>query len=173
LKTCRQNIQVSWYNTQEISIITTTEDTEQFHEEMTEALNMFSQLCPQLDTVAQIHSRAVTWEDDNDMVSLRCGEDLVWLAVQKLSRWWLEKTERHIALWNCDLSDDKDEDDGNGYLTGGRQVQEAITGQGMEHFWPDQRADENNNPLKDDVTISAKCILVTGSLQECLRVCGV
>jgi len=78
LKTCRQNIQEIWYNTGALSIVTTGEGTEQFHEDITEALNMFSQHCPQLDAVAEIYSRAATWEDVNDMVSLRCGGNLMW-----------------------------------------------------------------------------------------------
>ena len=77
LKTCRQFIQGLWYNTRGLSIVTTVEGTEWFHEDVTEALNMFSQHSPRLDTVAKIYSRAATWEDVNNIVSLRCREDLV------------------------------------------------------------------------------------------------
>jgi hypothetical protein len=94
LKTCRQYIQEIWYNTRALSIVSTAEGTERFHQDVTEALNMFSQHSPRLDVVAGIYSRAATWEDVNDILSLRCGEDLVWWAVETLRRRWLENTEQ-------------------------------------------------------------------------------
>jgi len=131
LKTCRQYIQEIWYNTRALSIVTWAKGTEQFHEDVTEALNMFSQHSPRLDTVAEIYSRAATWEDVNDMISLRCGEDLVWWAVETLGHRWLENTERQMALRNCNLSDD-DDDNGNGNSTGGGEEQRTNTGKGKE-----------------------------------------
>jgi len=73
---------------------------------------MFSQHSPRLDAVAEIYSRAATWEDVNDMGWLRCGEDLVLRAVETLGRRWVENTEQQMALRNCNLFDD-DDDYGN------------------------------------------------------------
>jgi hypothetical protein len=151
LKTCRQYIQKIWYNTRELSIVTSAEGTKRFHEDVTEALNMFSQHSPRLDAVANIYSRAATWEDVNDMVSLRCREDLVWWAVETLGRRWLEIMERQMALQNCDLSDD-DDDDGSGNSTGGGQDQRANTGKGKGPVQPDQRGEDDDNPSEDDDT---------------------
>jgi len=61
------------------------------------------------------------------MVSLRCGEDLVWCAVETLGHLWLEYTEWQMALQNCDVSNDEDDDDRNGNLKGGRQDTGAST----------------------------------------------
>ena len=152
LKTCRQYIQEIWYNTRALSIVFTSEGTEWFHEDVTEALNMFSQHSPRLDAVAKIYSRTATWEDVNDMLSLRCGEDLVWWAVETLGHRWLENTERQMALWNRDLSDDEDDDDGNGNSTGGGQDKRANTGKGKEPVRPDQRGEDDDNPSEDDDT---------------------
>jgi hypothetical protein len=132
LKTCRQYIQEIWYNTRALSIVSTAEDTERFHEDVMEALNTFSQHSPRLDTVAEIYSRAATWEDVNDMLSLRCGEDVVCWAVETLGRRWLENTERQMALRNRNLSDDEDDDNGNGNSKGGGKDEEANTGKGKE-----------------------------------------
>jgi hypothetical protein len=145
LKTCRQYIQDIWYITGALSIVTTAEGTERFHEDVTEALNMFSQHSPRFDAVAEIYSRAATWEDVNDMVSLACGEDLVWWAVETLGRRWLENTERQMALWNCDLSDD-DDDDSNGNSTGGGQEKRANTAKGKKPVRPDQPGEDDENP---------------------------
>jgi len=112
---------------------------------------MFSQHSPRPDTVAQIYSRAATWEDVNDMVSLRCGENLVWWAVETLGRRSLENTERQMALRICDLSDD-DDDDSNGNSTGGGQDKRANTGKGQQPVWPDQLGEDDDNPSKDDDT---------------------
>ena len=152
LKTCRQYIQEIWYNTRALSIVTTAEGTERFHEDVTKSLNMFSQHSPRLDAVAEIYSRAATWEDVNDMVSLRCGEDLVWWAVETLGRRWLENMERQMALQNCDLSDDEDDDDGNGNSKGGGQDKGPNTGKGKEPVWPDQRGKDDDNLSEDDDT---------------------
>ena len=149
MKTCRQYIQEIWYNTRALSIVTTAEGTERFHEDVTEALNMFSQHNPRLATVAEIYSRAATWEDLNDMVSHRCGEDLVWGAVETLGCRWLDNTEQQMAHRNCDLSDDEDDDDGNGNLEGGGQDKGANTSNGKEPVQPDQRGDDDDNPSKN------------------------
>jgi hypothetical protein len=109
---------------------------------------MFSQHCPRLDTVAEIYSRAATWKDVNDMLSLRCAEDLVWWAVETMGRRWLENTERQTALRNCDLADD--DDDGNVNSTGGGQTKRANTGKGKEPVRPDQRGEDDDNPSEDD-----------------------
>jgi len=113
---------------------------------------MFPQHCPLLGAVAEIYSRAATWEDVNDMVSLRCGEDLVWWAVETLGGQWRENTERQIALWNCDLSDDQDDDDGNGNSKGGGQDKRANTGKGKESVRPDQCGEDDDNLSEDDDT---------------------
>jgi len=115
---------------------------------------MFSQCSPRLDAVAEIYSRAATWEDDNDIVSLGGGEDLVWWAVATLGHRWLENTERQMALWNWDLSDDEDDDDGNGNLLGSGQVNRANTSKGKEPVRPDQRSGDDNNPAEDHDTRS-------------------
>jgi len=151
LKTCQQYIQEIWYNTRVLSIVTSAEGTERFHEDVTEALNMFSQHSPRLDAVAEIYCRAATWEDVNDMVSLRCGEDIVWWAVETLGCRWLENTERQMALRNCDLSDD-DDDDGNGNSTGGGQDKTANTGKGKGPVRPDQRGEDDDNLSEDNDT---------------------
>jgi len=95
---------------------------------MMEALNTFSQHSPQLGAVAEIYSTAATWEDVNDMVSLRCGENLVCWAVETLGRQWLENTEQQMALWNYDISNINDTDDGNGNSMGSLQDMRANTG---------------------------------------------
>ena len=82
LKTCQHYIQQIWYNTSPLSIVTNMDGTGWFHKDLTAALNTFSQHIPQLGTVAKIYSRAATWEDVTDMVSVRCGEDLVRWAVE-------------------------------------------------------------------------------------------
>jgi len=128
LKTCRQYIQDIWYNTRAFSIVTTTKGTELFHKDMMEALNTFSQHSPQLGAVAEIYSTAATWEDVNDMVSLRCGENLVCWAVETLGRQWLENTEQRMALRNYDISNINDTDDGNGNSMGSLQDMRANTG---------------------------------------------
>jgi hypothetical protein len=152
LKTCRQYIQEIWYNTRALSIVSTTKGTEPFHEDVTEALNMFSQHSPRLDAVAAIYSRAATWEDVNDMVSLRCGEDLVWWAVETLGHRWLENTERQMALRNRDLSNNEDDDDCNGNSKGGGQDEEANTSKGKEPVRQDQRGEDDDNPSEDYAT---------------------
>jgi len=86
------------------------------------------------------------------MVSLRCVEDLVWWAVETLGRWWLENTERQMALQNCDLSDNEDDDDGNGNSKGCVQAKGANTGKRKEPVWPDQRGEDDDNPSEDDDT---------------------
>jgi len=101
--TCQQYIQEIWYNTRAASVITTAEGTEWFHEDVAVALNTFSQYIPQLGAVAEIHCRAATWEDINDMVSLGCDEDRVSWVVEKLASQWLDNTERHIVRLNCDF----------------------------------------------------------------------
>jgi hypothetical protein len=152
LKTCRQYIQEIWYNTRALSIVSTAEGTERFHEDVTEALKMFSQHSPRLDTVAGIYSRAATWEDVNDMLSLRCGEHLVWWAVETLGRRWLENTEWQMVLRNRNLSDDEDDDDGNGNSKGGGQDEEANTSKGKEPVRRDQRGEDDDDPSKDNDT---------------------
>jgi hypothetical protein len=151
LKTCRQYIQEIWYNTRALSIVTSAEGTGRFHEDVTEALSMFSQHSPRLDAVAEIYSRAATSEDVNDTVSLRCGEDLVWWAVETLGCRCLENTERQMALRNCDLSDDHD-GDGNGNSTGGGQDKRANTDKRKGPVRPDQRSEDDDNPSEDDDT---------------------
>jgi len=86
------------------------------------------------------------------MVSLRCGEDLVWWAVETLGRQWLGNSERQMALRNCDLSDDEDDDNGNGNSKGGGQDEGANTGKGKEPVQPDQRGEDDYNPSEDDDT---------------------
>ena len=113
---------------------------------------MFSQHSPQSDEVAEIYSRAGTWEDINDMVSLRCGEDLVWWAVEKLGHRWLENTEWLMALPNCTFSNDEDDDDGNGNSTGGGQEKGANTDKEKEPVQPDQCGEDDDNPSEDDDT---------------------
>jgi hypothetical protein len=98
-----------------------------------------------------MYSRAATWEDVNNMVSLRCGEDLVWWAVETLGRWWLENTEWQMALRNCHLSDD-DDDDGNGNLTGSGQDKRANARKGQEPVRPDQRGKDDDNQSEHDDT---------------------
>jgi len=93
LKTCRQYIPELWYNPRALSIVTTAEGTEPFRADMTQALNMFSYHSPGLDAVAEIFFTAATWEHVNDMVSLRCGDDLICRAVKRLGHRWLENTE--------------------------------------------------------------------------------
>ena len=88
-------------------------------------------------------------------VSLRCGEDLVWWAVETLGRRWLENTERQMALRNCDLSDD-DNNNGNCNSMGGGEDKSAYTGQGKESGRPDQRGEDDDNPSKDDDTRALK-----------------
>jgi hypothetical protein len=78
VKTCGQYIQDIGYHARARSNVTTTNRTEWFHEVMLEALHMVSQYNRQLDAVAEIYSRAATWEGVNDIVVHRCGEDLVW-----------------------------------------------------------------------------------------------
>lgn len=56
LKTCQLYIPEIWYNTRVLSIITTAESTEWFHEDMTEALITFSQHSPLFAAVAEIYS---------------------------------------------------------------------------------------------------------------------
>jgi hypothetical protein len=68
--------------------------------------------------VAEIYATAATWKDVNDTVSLRCGQQHFWRAVETLGCWWLENPEPQMALQNCDHSND-DDDDGNGNSTGG------------------------------------------------------
>jgi len=98
LMTCLQYIQEIWYRTTVLSIVTTSGGTERFHDDMIEALNMISQHSPQLDLVAEIYFWVATWKDVNDMVSLECGEDLLWWAVETLGHRWLENTEWEMAL---------------------------------------------------------------------------
>jgi hypothetical protein len=149
LKTCRQYIQEIWYNTRALSIVSTAKGTKPFHKDVTEALNIFSQHSPRLDVVAEIYSRAATWEDVNDMVSLRCGEDLVWWAVETLGRRWLENMEQQMALRNRDLSDNEDDDDCNGNSKGSGQDEEANTSKGKETVRRDQRGEDDDNPSED------------------------
>jgi hypothetical protein len=106
---------------------------------------MFSQHSPRVDAVAVIYSCSATWEDVNDMVSLRCGQDLVWWAVETLGRWWLENTEWLMVLRNCDFSDN-DDDDINGNSTGGGQGKSANTRKGKAPVRPDQRGEDDENP---------------------------
>jgi hypothetical protein len=116
-----------------------------------EALNMCPQHSPRLDVVAESYSRAATWEDVNDMVSLGCGEDLVWWTVETVGRRWLENTKRQLALLNCGLSNDDDDDD-NGNSMGGGQDKIGNTGKGKEPVRPDQCGEDDNNPSEDDDT---------------------
>jgi len=150
LKICRLYIQEIWFNTRALTMVTTAEGTGRFHEDVTEALSTFSQHTPRLGSVAKIYSRAATWEDINDIVSLRCGEDLIWWAVETLGRWWLENTEQQMALRHCDVSDDEHDDDGNGNSKGGGQHKGASTGKGKEPVRPDQRGEDDNDPSEDD-----------------------
>ena len=100
MMTCRQYIHKIWHNTRALSMLTTAEGTRWFHEDVTEAWNTFSQHCPRLLSVAGINSRVATLEYINEMVLVRCGEDLVWWAGETLGHWWLEDTEQHRALRN-------------------------------------------------------------------------
>jgi len=152
LKTCRQFTREIWYNTRALSIVNSAKGTKRFHEEVTEALTLFSQHSPRLDAVAEIYSRAATWEDFDDMVSLRCGEDLVWWAVETLGRRWLENTEQQMALRNCNVSDDQDDDDGSANSRCGGQFKGAITGEGKEPVEPDQGGEDDDNHSEDDET---------------------
>jgi hypothetical protein len=56
-----------------------------------------------------------------------------------------------MALRNCDLSDDED-DDGNGNSMGGWQDQRANTGKGKGPVQPDQRGEDDDNLSEDDDT---------------------
>jgi hypothetical protein len=78
LKVYCQYIQELWHNTSRLSFVSTAEGPELLQDDMTEALNMFSHHCPRTDMVAEIYCRAVTWEDINEMVSLRSVQDLIW-----------------------------------------------------------------------------------------------
>jgi len=127
LKSCQSYIQATMYNTGALSIITTTEGTKRFLEDQTEALSMVSQSSPLLDMVAEIYSRAGTGGNFNDMVSLRCGDDLVWWEVEALGHWWLDNTEWQMAPDMGNLCDDKDDDDSNGNSTGSGWVMGANT----------------------------------------------
>jgi len=138
LKTCRQYIQEIWFKSSALSIVPTAGGTRLFHLDMTEALNTFSQHSPRLGMVAEIYTRAATWEDVNDMVLLRCGEDHVLWAVVTLGRRWLENAERQMALWDWDHSDDEDDDDGNGNLKRGGQDKGANSGEGNKASVPNR-----------------------------------
>jgi hypothetical protein len=52
------------------------------------------------------------------MVSLRCGEDLIWWVVETLRCRWVENMEEQMELPNCDLSIDPDDDDIKGNSNG-------------------------------------------------------
>lgn len=78
LKTCPQYTQEIWYNTRALSIFTTAEGSEQFNEDLTQALIPFSQYSPRLGAVARICGRPAPLEDVNDLASCRCGENVVW-----------------------------------------------------------------------------------------------
>jgi len=156
LKTCPQYIQETWYNPTAFSIVTTAEGTEWFYKDVMEALNTFSQHNPQLGAAAKIYSSAATWENVNDMVSLRCGEDLVWWAVETLGHRWLENTERQMVLWNHNLSDDEDDDGSTVNSKGNEQNKGANTGKGKEPVRLDQRGEDNDNPSKDNDTRALK-----------------
>ena len=60
-----------------------------------------------------------------------------------------------MALQNCDLSNDTN-DDGNGNSTGGGQDKRANTGKGKDPGWPDQRGEHDDNPSEDNNTRALK-----------------
>ena len=150
LQTCRHTIQEICYNTRALPIITTAEGNRRFHEDVTEALIPSSQHSPWLGAVAEIYSRSATREDINHMVSLRCGQDLIWWAVETLGHRWRENTERQMARQNCDLSDGEDDDTSNSNLMGGGQDMGATTNKGQEPVRPDQCGGDDDHLSKDD-----------------------
>ena len=113
-------------------------------------LNKFPHNSPRLGLVAEIHSRVATWADINHMVWLRCGEDLDWWAAETLGHWCLENTGRQMVLWNCDRSDDQDDDHGNGNSKGGGQDKGGNTSEGKLPVRPDHCGDDDNGLSEDD-----------------------
>ena len=111
---------------------------------------MLTQHSPRLDSVAKIYSRAATWEDVSDMVSLRCGENLVWWAVETLPHRWVENTEQEMVLHNRNHSDDEDEDDGIGNSTGSRQDNGGSILKRNESVQPDHYGEDDDNPCEDN-----------------------
>jgi len=61
-----------------------------------------------------------------------------------------------MALWNCDLSNDEDHDNGNGNVKGGGQDKGANTGEREEPVRPDQRWEEDDNLSEDNDTRALK-----------------
>jgi hypothetical protein len=131
-------------------MITTAEGTKQFHEDNIEGLNMSSQHIHRLRVVAEIYSRTATSDDAHDIVSLRCGNDLVWWVVETLGRGWMQNTERQMAIQNCIQSDCMDNDNAKGNLTGGGKDNSANTGKGNEPDRPDQFVEDYDNASEDD-----------------------
>jgi len=115
-----------------------------------QALNLFSQYRSLVGMVAEIFSRPAFWEDVNDMVSLRCGEDVIWWAVETLGRRWQDNMEWQMLLCNHDLSNDEDNDDGNGNSKGSGQEKGANTGKVKQCVRPDERGEDDDHPSKDD-----------------------
>jgi len=144
LKTCGQYIQEIWYKTKALRTVTTAKHTKWLHDDVTAALNMFLQHIHRHGVIAEIYSRAATWEDVNDMVLFRCGENHIWWVVWTLGRRWLENTELQMLRWNRDISDD-DDDNGNGNLTHSGQEMGAHTSHGKEPVLPGQHGEHNNN----------------------------
>jgi len=113
---------------------------------------MFPQHCLQLDAVAEVYSKAATWEDVNDLVSLRCGDHLIRWAGETLGHRALENMERQIGLRNCHHSDDEDDDDNNGSSTDYGQDKGDTTIEGKVPVRPDQHGGDDNNPSGEDDT---------------------
>jgi len=99
-----------------------------------------------------MYSGAATWEGINDMVSHKCGEDLVWWVVETQGRLGLEDTQWQRAPRNRDVSDKDDDHNSNGNSMGGGQGKRANTGKGKEPVGPDQCGEDHNNPYEDDNT---------------------
>ena len=135
-----------------LSIVTTGEGKGRFKQDLTEALNTFLQDRTRLGALAEIYSRAATWEEVNDMLSLRCGEDLVWWAVETLGHRWLENKVRQMVLRNCDLSDCERDDDSSGHSKCGGHDKGANTRKGKEPVRPDQHGEVDDNPSEVEDT---------------------
>ena len=153
-----------WYNTRELSIFTNTDGTGRYDEDLTEALNTFPEHRPQLGAVAEIYPRAAAWEDVNDMVSLRCGEDLIWWAVETLGCQWLENMELQMARRNLDLSDE-DDDDATRISMGAVWDTRAYTGEGQGPVQPGQPGKVNDNWSDFDDIQALQLLLICSQKQ--------
>jgi hypothetical protein len=86
------------------------------------------------------------------MISLECGECLIWWALETLGCQGLENTQRQMVFQNCDLCDDEGVEDSNGHSTGSGQGNGANNSRGKEPVRPDQFWVGDDNPFEDDDT---------------------